>query len=137
MGRVLIVDDQLDQCIPLLRMLQRSGHDAACVQDGRSAIDMLDACTEPGNLPDLVLLDVMMPGMDGAEVLRHIRDDPKTAGVPVVMYSAISDRKYQSRLLEDGANDFWEKTNFDFNRMQARFREYLEGASTTLAGCIN
>jgi CheY-like chemotaxis protein len=135
MGRVLIVDDQLDQCIPLLRLLQRSGHDAACVQDGPSALEMLDACSTPQNLPDLVLLDVMMPGMDGAEVLRHIRDDPKTAGVPVVMYSAVSDPNYQSHLIEEGANEFWEKTNFDFNRMRLQFAKYLDAAP--VVACVN
>lgn len=109
MGRVLIVDDQLDQCIPLLRLLQRSGHDAACVQDGASAIELLDACSAPHNLPDLVLLDVMMPGMDGFEVCRRLRADAASAHLPVVMVTALQDMPNRVQALEVGADDFLTK----------------------------
>jgi CheY-like chemotaxis protein len=124
MSSILIVDDHLEQCIPLLRLLRRDGHAAACVNDGQTALGMLDAPDD--QRPDLVLLDAMMPDMDGTEVLRQIRRDPRTAGTPVIMYTAISDPTYRAHVMELGASDYWVKSMVDFEHMQTRLGELLE-----------
>src|SRR5207237_1924645 len=87
MARVLVVDDQADYCRPLVRLFQLAGHDARSVQAGEEAIIYLRAV----DAPDVVLLDIMMPGMDGLEVLRQVRLDPRTATVPIVMFTGVSD----------------------------------------------
>jgi two-component system cell cycle response regulator len=124
-GTILIVDDHLDQAIPLLRLLRRGGHAAACVSDGASALGMLDA-PDGAARPSLVLLDAMMPDMDGTEVLRRIRSDPRTASTPVVMYTAISDPSFRDHVMGLGANDYWVKCHVDFDVMQRRMGELLD-----------
>src|SRR5881394_445503 len=86
MANVLIVDDDPNACRPLARLLEISGHHAFVVHDGRAALSMLDRLR-----PDMILLDVMMPGMDGVQVLKTIRQHPLHKDLPVVVYSAISD----------------------------------------------
>jgi CheY-like chemotaxis protein len=71
-------------------------------------------------MPDLMLLDVMMPGMDGLEVLRHVRSDEKTAGLPIVLFSAVSDPQFREHAIAKGANDFWVKASLDYDQIQKR-----------------
>jgi CheY-like chemotaxis protein len=71
-----------------------------CVESGERALHYLNS-----QLPDFILLDAMMPGMDGMEVLRRIRNDRRTARLPVVMFSAISDPAYKEAALKKGADE--------------------------------
>ena len=132
MGTILIVDDHLDQAIPLLRLLRRTGHAAACVSDGASAIGMLDG-PDDATRPSLVLLDAMMPDMDGTEVLRRIRSDPRTASTPVVMHTAISDPTFRAHVMGLGANDYWVKCRVDFDEMQRRMTELMDEHAVAIA----
>ena len=77
------------------------------------------------DLPDLVILDAMMPGMDGAEVLRQIRTAARTAAVPVVMLSAVADPAFQEHMIRKGANDYWVKASFDYGQLGERLQAYL------------
>jgi PleD family two-component response regulator len=101
MANILIVDDHFDTCDTLRRLFQRYGWCAACTTDARSAPDQLHQLQ-----PDVVLLDVMMPEVDGFGVLAAIRADPRIADTPVVMYSALSDEKTKTRARAAGANDY-------------------------------
>ena len=71
--------------------------------------------------PDLILLDVMMPGMDGFAVCRHLRANPKTAAIPIIILTALEDRESRLRGIEAGADDFISKP-FDGMELQARVR---------------
>src|SRR3954469_2963426 len=86
--KVLIVDDNADQGRPLALILKHSGYDAGFVTSGEAAMSRVHE--DP---PQLMILDLMMPGMSGLDVLKLIRNDPRTAGMPVVIYSAVSDEK--------------------------------------------
>ena len=110
MSTVLVVDDHADQCSMLGRLLRYAGHDTTCVTDGAAA---LDAMRE--RRPDLVLLDVMLPGLSGYEVLATLRADARTREVPVVMYSALSDPAARQRAIDMGAQEYLVKaiTGFD------------------------
>jgi DNA-binding response OmpR family regulator len=74
----------------------------------------------------VIVLDVMMPGMDGMEVLRRVRTDPRTCNVPVVMFSAVSDPAYRQSALQKGADDYVIKGS-EFNELRYR----VERLSTT------
>ena len=110
MSKVLVVDDHPDQCTMLGRLLRYAGHDATCVTDGPAALDALRERT-----PDLVLLDVMLPGLSGYDVLATLRSDARTRAVPVIMYSALSDPAARKRALDLGAQEYLVKalTGFD------------------------
>ncbi len=120
MGKILIVDDHLDQCIPLLRLMHLTGHSAACVSDGATALGMVRI-----SKPDLVLLDAMMPDMDGTQILREIRSDPLTAHLPVIMFTSITDAQFHDHVMSLGATDLWVKASFDFDEMERRFRRHM------------
>jgi len=101
MPRILIVDDHFDTCDTLRRLFKRSGWCADCVTDGVAATDRLHDFHA-----DVVLLDVMMPKVDGFGVLAAIRADPTISRTPVVMYSALSDEKTKGRATAAGAADY-------------------------------
>ena len=122
MAKVLVVDDQADYCRPLVRLFQLAGHDARSVQAGEEALKYLSVA----DAPDVVLLDIMMPGMDGLEVLRQVRQDPHLSRVPVVMFTAVSDPVLERHALDKGANDYLVKGRFDFGELSDRLSRYLD-----------
>ena len=121
MAKVLVVDDQADYCRPLVRLFKLAGHDARSVQAGEEALKYLSVA----DAPDVVLLDIMMPGMDGLEVLRQVRTDPHIARVPVVMFTAVSDPVLERHALEKGADDYLVKGRVNFGELSDRLSRYL------------
>jgi len=115
-GRVLIVDDDSSLAEMLSIVLRNEGLDVAHVADGSSAMGMFRSVR-----PDLVLLDVMLPGMDGMEVCRRIRAE---SGVPIVMLTARTDTHDIVVGLESGADDYIVKP-FKPQELIARIRARL------------
>jgi putative two-component system response regulator len=99
-SRVLIVDDELINRKVLEGLLKAQGLDYVSADSGPAALKLL----EPG--VDLVLLDIMMPGMDGFTVAKAIREMPLYADLPIVMVTALSAKEDRLRAVESGANDF-------------------------------
>ena len=114
MSRVLVVDDHADQCTMLGRLLRYAGHDATCVTDGAAALDVMR-----DRRPDVVLLDVMLPGLSGYDVLATLRSDDRTREVPVIMYSALSDPAARKRALDLGAQEYLVKALTGFDQLAA------------------
>ena len=110
---ILIVDDEERNCELLAAMVESFGHDWAVARDGHEALAMLRLDV------DLILLDVMMPGMDGYHVAQRMRQDPYGKNVPIIMVTALSSKDDRLRAVEAGANDFISKP---FERTELRVR---------------
>ncbi|MGD9953865.1 MAG: adenylate/guanylate cyclase domain-containing protein [Burkholderiales bacterium] len=101
---MLVVDDDPDMSAYLALLLKGEGMDADTAADGAQALERMRAAT-----PDLVLLDVMMPGMSGFELCRRLKSDEATALVPVVLVTALEDGESRVKGIEAGADDFLSK----------------------------
>lgn len=113
-GRILVVDDVEENRDLLGRRLSRQGHSAVPVASGEEALAL--ARSQPF---DLVLLDIMMPGLDGYEVLRRLKADDQTRHIPVIMISALNEMDSIVRCIELGAEDYLPKP---FNPILLRAR---------------
>ena len=102
---ILVVDDDANNLKAASHILVKSGMRASCVRSGEDALRFLAG----GRRPDLILLDIHMPRMDGFETLRRIVDDPETASIPVVFLTADEDSESETHGLEAGAMDFIKK----------------------------
>lgn len=102
MARILVVEDEPDLVALMKRWLERDGHQVEHAADGPAALEAL----RWSPLPHLVLLDVMLPKVDGFEVLRQLRADPRTRALPVVMVSSFSRDADAARGRELGADDY-------------------------------
>ena len=120
MGTVLIVDDEPQACAMMARLVRHFGHESVCRMGGQEALDYIGVSPV-----DLVILDVMMPGMDGLEVLARVRAEPRTAALPVVMFSAVADKGFIEDALRRGANDYWVKASFDFGQLKDRLERLI------------
>ena len=118
MANLLVVDDNFEAARPLAMLLRFVKHTVDTAASGDEALAHMAT-----KLPDLVILDVMMPGMDGMEVLRRIRSDPRMCVVPVVMFSAVGDPTYRAAALRKGADDYIVKGSA-FEELRQRV-EYL------------
>ena len=119
-ARILVVDDVEDNRELLRRRLERQGYEVGQARGGREAI----AAVAKGTF-DLVLLDVMMPDVDGYEVLEQLKAAPRTRDIPVVMISALDDMASVVRCIERGAEDYLPKP-FDPTLLRARVSACLE-----------
>jgi len=120
MANVLVVDDYPDLCQVLTRLLRADGHAAAGVVDGAAAIDFVRRSP-----PDVVLLDVAMPGLSGLDVLAAIRDDPDLAGTAVLMYTASVDPEARATAMRLGAQDYLVKSVTPFDELSEAVRRYV------------
>jgi signal transduction histidine kinase len=125
----MIVDDNVDTVELLTKRFKAQGYDTAAAYDGEQALRMVREC-----MPDLILLDIMMPKIDGYEVCRHLKNDESTKHIPILMVTAKSLVPEKVKGLDTGADGYLTKP-FDYNELAARVRSLLarKDASIQLA----
>lgn len=119
-AHILLADDNADMRQYIERLLVQDQYEVASVPDGLSA---LKAAHE--RIPDLMLIDVMMPGLDGFALLRELRSDESTAAIPVIMLSARAGEEARVEGMDAGADDYLIKP-FSARELLARVRAHLE-----------
>lgn len=126
-SKICIVEDEEDILDLLRHNLEREGYQVVAAASGEEAVKTISR-----QMPDLVLLDLMLPGMDGLEVCREIKRSPQTAGIPVMMVTAKGEESDIVAGLELGADDYIVKP-FSFKVMLARVRSLLRRKRNILA----
>lgn len=121
MARILVVDDDARNLRLAVTVLEQAGHEVLSTLGGAQGIEAALA-----HAPDLVLMDVQMPGMDGIAALRHLRAEPRTATLKVVALTALAMVGDRERLLAEGFNGYLEKP--------IRYKEFLARVAALLEG---
>ena len=118
-SKILVVDDHPASRMTAVALLSVEGYDIVEAQSGPAALD----CVKKAN-PDLILLDVMMPGMDGFEVCRRLKQEEQTRLIPIIFITALNDRRSRIRGIECGGDDFLTKP-FDHLELSARVKSLV------------
>ncbi len=111
--KILIVEDDLDIVDLLQRQVKALGYDSIVAGNGKQAVDMATS-----QLPHLILMDIMLPVMDGLDATRQIRQNPKTRSIPIIAVTALSSRKDKEKCLQSGCDDYLSKPFTQFTRLQ-------------------
>jgi two-component system, OmpR family, alkaline phosphatase synthesis response regulator PhoP len=133
-GTILVIDDEKDLTELVSYNLQKEGFVVRCARDGESGL-----VSAVADSPDLVIVDLMMPGIDGLEVCRRLRLDARTSAIPVIMLTAKSGESDRIVGLELGADDYVTKP-FSPRELAARIKAVLRrstphAAESTLIRC--
>jgi putative two-component system response regulator len=119
LAQILVVDDEPSIVDVLTRFLTREGYAVVTASNGREALERVRQ-----EQPDLILLDVTMPEMDGFTVCQRLKEDEHTALIPITMLTGLDDREHRTRGIEAGADDFLTKP-FEQSILRARIRSQL------------
>ena len=122
MPRILLVEDNEMNRDMLSRRLERRGFEVLCAEDGAAGVEMARATG-----PDLILLDMSLPVMDGWTAARKLRDDPDTADVPIIALTAHAMAGDRAKALAAGCNEYDTKP-IDFKRLMSKIDGFVTGA---------
>lgn len=121
MAKILLVED--DEVLATMLVTEASqDHAISRVPDGGVALEMIKR-----EQPDLMLLDLMMPRMSGFEVLEALRKDEKTASIPVIVLTNLSEESDIKRAKDLGARDVWVKANYSLGELHKKINEFCKG----------
>ncbi|MBF0452897.1 MAG: hybrid sensor histidine kinase/response regulator, partial [Candidatus Magnetomorum sp.] len=116
---ILIVDDNLVNLRVMMQHLSEEGYETRIAQNGQQALEQLNIA-----LPDLILLDIMMPDMDGFETCQHIKDIPSAQNIPIIFMTALTETESKVKGLKLGAVDYITKP-FQHEEVLARINTHL------------
>lgn len=119
MALILVVDDDLDVLRTFENSLKRDGHQVICASNGAQ---VLEGSFRPR--PDLILLDIAIPGINGIELCRRLRSNPMTASIPILFVTVSGDIQSKTAAFDAGADDYLVKP-FDLQELNLRVRALL------------
>lgn len=119
MPRILLVEDNEMNRDMLSRRLQRKGYSVAIAEDGEQGLNM--ACAE---MPDLILMDLSLPFIDGCEVTRRLKANPRTSPIPIIALTAHALVRDRDRAFDAGCDDYDTKP-VDFGRLMGKIETFL------------
>jgi DNA-binding response OmpR family regulator len=119
MPRVLIVDDEAANLELAEALISQEGYEAICACDGEKALQMVAE-----NRPDIVMMDIVMPKMNGIEACRKIKTNPLSYAIPVIMVTALNTPEEKLKAIKVGADDFIAKP-FDRTELSARLKSLM------------
>jgi CheY-like chemotaxis protein len=125
MGKVLVVDDDPTFRQIVCHAIRSEGHEAMAAASARQALDMI-AIT--GNKPDLFLIDLMMPGINGLQLLLILKSDPVTSNIPVITWTATMSAEVTKQALAFEADVILYKTRFSMVELRRLVRKYVPGS---------
>ncbi len=129
--QILVVEDAPDNWVLVEQIFADSGYAVACVPDGAAAMAWLER-----NLPALILLDLSLPGLDGWEVAKRLKADPRTASVPIVALTAHAMLGDRETALAAGCNDYLTKP-IDIDQLELRVKYWIDRAAIGSNPAIN
>jgi len=121
MAKILVVDDDARNLRLAATVLEQAGHEVLSAEGGAEGIEAALA-----HAPDLVLMDVQMPGVDGVAALRRLRADPRTAPLKVAAFTGLAMKGDRERLIKEGFDGYLEKP--------IRYKEFLASVAALLEG---
>ena len=119
MAKILYVEDNEDNVYMLQRRLTRKGFDVVIAENGQVGVDK-----SKSESPDLILMDLSMPVMDGWDAIKIIKEDDVTKSIPVIALSAHAMEEHRQRALESGADDYDTKP-VDLERLLGKINQHL------------
>ena len=122
--RILITEDMADLRTVLKTIVESLGYECLMASNGREAVDMAAA-----ELPDIILMDMVMPEMDGLQATRLIRQNPKTGSIPILAVTALGTHKDWEDILQCGCNDYIAKP-FKFTQLIPRIEKLLKSSES-------
>jgi CheY-like chemotaxis protein len=125
MARILLVEDNEMNRDMLSRRLVKRGHEVSIAVDGQQGVDMAAA-----EKPELILLDMSLPVLDGWEAARRLKDDPETSGIPIIALTAHAMAGDREKTLEAGCDEYDIKP-IDIKRLSGKIEELLASGPNT------
>ena len=120
MARILVVDDEVSCRNPLARLLQLEGFETMVAGDGREALEAMEKA-----VPDLVLLDLIMPRMDGVDFLDAVQKGGRFSSVPVLVVTGVHDSKRMTKAMSLGAKEYLFKCDVPFPKLLVILKKYV------------
>ncbi|WP_421658389.1 response regulator transcription factor [Leptothermofonsia sp. ETS-13] len=121
--RLLLIDDDPNLILLVKDYLEFRGYEVVTAENGREALEVLE-----GDIPDMIICDVMMPEMDGYSLVRHVREDPRTSWIPVLFLSAKGQSQDRVKGLNTGADVYMVKP-FEPEELVAQVESSLKQAA--------
>lgn len=120
--KILVIEDEATLQKALVEVLEQTGYDVLSALDGEKGFELAT-----NDIPDLILLDIILPKMDGFEVLKGLKANPKTENIPVIILTNLGDVSSVQQALELGANSYLVKADFHLDDVIQKVERTLVG----------